>query len=136
VRLLLTILLFALTASADTWQYRVPMRDSGDRNYKITLRINGRSVSCLLDTGAGAPVNALWLQRQTASKLGLRREGSGYHYYQGLNVSVGSFSRSGVLSYEYDAAWNPDDQCLVGLSFFKGKGKFLIDTTNNSFSFR
>ena len=122
---LLALVGFFVSAHADTWRYTTPFRDATGGQHLINATVNGVRLACLFDSGANA-YDAIWLQRKTAQRLGLKRKGSDYHYYTGLTVQVGNYKRTDVVSYEYDAAWNPDDQCLIGDTFFK-VNEVLID---------
>lgn len=119
------LMLLVSTAQADTWKYSTPYLDRDGGQHIIYINVNGTKVKCLFDTGANA-YGAIWLQRATAAKLGLKRRGNDYHYYEGLTVSVGGYRRTNVTSYEYSEAWDAEDQCLIGDTFFKAD-EVLID---------
>lgn len=117
--------ILAGVAQADTWRYSTSFSDRIGGQHVIYATVNGVRLRCLFDPGANA-YGAIWLQRATAAKLKLIRQGSQYHYYTGLTVSVGGYRRSGVVSYEYSEAWDAENQCLIGDTFFK-VDEVLID---------
>lgn len=123
--ILIALLFLSQSAQADGWRYSTLYLDREGGPHIIYVNVNGVKVKCLFDTGANA-YGAIWLQRATAAKLKLQRRGNDYHYYEGLTVSVGGYRRNNVTSYEYSEAWDPEDQCLIGDTFFK-VDELLID---------